>query len=360
MKLFLLNNKVKSFCQTFEFLLTKANNVNKLNLYLNLYSLQSFLLKIIFLYFYMNKKIAITGATGLIGSRLVKELSRMGDRVIIISTRPEEAKVKFEHLINIEFHKWKRRGKDPQDLSKIIDGTDAVINLAGVNLAAKRWNESFKKKIYDSRIKSTRAIAYAIKIADKKPEVLINASAAGYYGFRGDEELNENSNPGNDFLAELCVKWEKEALLAQQSGVRVVNMRAGMVLDKFEGAFPKLTAPFRYFLGGFFGSGLQWMPWIHIDDIRDLYIECIYNKNISGPLNAVSPDPVRNRDFAHGICKKIHRPCLFKIPGFALKIFAGELGETLTKGQRVIPEKALNNGFQFKYHTLEKALNDLL
>jgi uncharacterized protein len=308
----------------------------------------------------MNKKIVVTGATGFLGSRIVTELSRQGDRVIILSTHPEKAKRKFEKLINIEFHAWRSRNKDYMEIAKIIDGADAIINLAGTNLADKRWNEKFKKKLYDSRIKSTHALVNAIKFTEKKPEALINSSAVGYYGFRGDEILTENSKPGKDFLAELCFKWEENAFKAEQYGSRVVTMRNGMVLDKFEGAFPILVKPFRYFIGGFFGNGLQWMSWIHIEDIRDLYIECIYNKNFNGPINATSPEPVRNREMASAICKKIHRPCLFRIPEFALKIAVGEFGKYLTTGQRAIPEKALVNGYKFKYPDLQSAIENLL
>ncbi len=195
-----------------------------------------------------------------------------------------------------------------------------MVHLAGANLGAKRWNEEYKKLAYDSRILSTRNLVEAIKSVEQKPKVFICSSATGIYGNRYDEVLDENSSPGNDFLATLCNDWEKEAKKVEQLGVRRVSIRTGLVLDKNEGLMKKLIPSFKIFLGGWLGNGKQWFPWIHIDDIVGIYLHAIDNSNINGAVNAASPGIVTNKEFSKMLGKVLSRPALFPIPKLALRI----------------------------------------
>lgn len=307
----------------------------------------------------MNKRILVTGATGLIGKGIVKELCSQGAYVKVIARNTKKAKSIFRdqlmaEIVDLNFMNL------PSKLRKVIEETDAVINLAGTNLSSKRWDEDFKSEIYKSRISITKLISDTIKISDKKPECFVSASGAGFYGFRGDEELNEmSSNPGNDFLSSLCRDWESEALLSAQEKVRVVLMRTGIVLDKTEGAFPELLKPFKLFTGAYLGNGKQWISWIHLNDIVRMYLFAIQNDKIYGPLNGTSPDPVTNKNLCKSIGKHKKTKILLPVPEFVLKIAVGEFAENLLNGQKVLPEKALESGFVFNYPTLKSALDNL-
>lgn len=305
----------------------------------------------------MNKRIVIAGASGLIGKHLSQLLIKSGYKVTGLVRNPEKAKQAAKDP-GIEFIEW-NINKEPKSISSIIEGSEAVINLAGSNVAGKRWNEEVKKEIYDSRILSNKQLVNAIELCKEKPKTFITACGVGIYGFREDEDISEDSSFGSDFLAKVCIDWEKEAFKADKY-CRVVSMRTGVVLDKHEGALKELSTPFKFFVGGWLGSGKQWFPWIHINDIADIYKLCVENENISGPLNVNSPDIVRNKEFCKELAKEIHRPCIFPVPGFALKIAVGEFAETLLNGQKVIPQKLENLNFPFRFKKLNSALEDLL
>lgn len=307
----------------------------------------------------MPKKILITGATGLIGKRIVKELSKKGDQIKIISTNEQKAKFLFNDINSIEIYQ-NTSYDNPEKLKQILDGCDAIFNLAGANVGDKRWTEEYKKEIYNSRVETTKLLVQTIKLCDNKPECLINASGVGIYGFRGDEILNEDSSLGNDFLANLCKDWEAEAFHATKFNVRVAAVRAGIVLDKNEGALSQLMRPFKFFVGGPLGSGKQWFSWIHINDITNFYIFVLENKNIFGPINGTSPNPVSNKKISEMIGKVLKRPSIFPVPEFVLRIVVGEFAKNLVTGQRVYPKKALGHGFDFRFLYIEEALKDLL
>lgn len=304
----------------------------------------------------MSKKIVITGATGLIGKKLVNALVNRGDEVIIFSRNSEKAKSILPKAK--KFVEWNY--KKPDNWKSEINGVDAVIHLAGINLFSKRWNDAFKKEVLESREVSTRNLADAIKSCGNKPGVLVSASGIGYYGNCGDKILSEESPVGNDFLADVCKVWENEAKKVEQSGVRSVQVRTGLVLSTEDGALKQMLPPFKFFIGGPLGSGKQWASWLHIDDIVGVYIHAIDNTKLSGAVNAASPNPVRMKEFAKTLGKVLHRPSLFPVPQFVLKIVVGEAAEVVTASQRVDVKKLLNNGYQFKFKELESALKNLL
>lgn len=302
------------------------------------------------------KKIVITGATGTIGQRLVEELITRGDEIIVFTRNPEKAKKKLADGINIV--KWDY--SKPDECKDHLDGIDAVVHLAGVNLSSKRWDEEFKKLAHDSRVISTRNLIEAIKSVDKKPKAFICSSAVGYYGDRYDEILDEESPPADDYMANLCRDWEAEAAKVETLGVRRVSLRTAPVFIKGEGVLKELTLPFKLFVGGPLGNGRQWFPWIHIDDIVELYKFAIDNEDLQGAVNAASPGIVRMNEFANVFGKVLNRPSFFKIPKSAMKIVAGELADYAVMSQRVSVEKFLNAGFKFKFEDLEEALRDIL
>jgi hypothetical protein len=302
------------------------------------------------------KKIILTGATGSIGQNLVRELSARGDEVIVFTRNPENAAKKIANVSKYVKWEYERMNAWMHDLH----GVDVVVHLAGANLGAKRWNEEYKKLAYDSRIIGTRNLVDAIKSVEKKPKAFICSSATGFYGNRYDEVLDENSSPGNDFLAKLCNDWEKEAWTVKQYGVRRVSIRTGLVLMKDEGVLKQMLLPFKLFFGGPLGSGRQWFPWIHIDDIVGIYLHAIDNDNVSGAINGTSTGIVTMKEFAKTLGKILKRPSLFPVPKFAMKIAAGEVAEYAVMSQRTSVEKILNAGYKFKFENLEVALKDLL
>lgn len=305
----------------------------------------------------MAKKVVIAGATGLIGKNLSMHLAELGYEIKALVRNPETAFDSLKHY-NIELIEWDIK-MNSEEVSLFLEESNCVINLAGASVAGKRWTNEVKKELYDSRINSTRQLVGAIELCSKKPDTFITACGVGIYGFRGDEDIRENSSAGNDFLAKLCVDWEKEAFKAEKN-CRVASLRTGVVLDKNEGALIELMQPFKFFAGGWLGNGKQWFPWIHIRDIVEIYKICVDNKEVRGPVNANSPDLVTNKQFSKELGKAMHRPCLFPVPGFVLKIIVGEFAETLLNGQKVIPEKLENLNFPFQFKKLNSALKDLL
>lgn len=304
----------------------------------------------------MQKQIIITGATGLIGKKLSKALSDRGDEITVFSRNTNTAKKKLPFLKS--FVEWNY--EKPEEWKSHLDGKDAIVHLAGVNLFSKRWNKDFKKIIISSRQVSTNNLVSALAECHKKPEVFISASAVGYYGDGGEKILTEDSKKGNDFLAEVCEDWERESRNAGNFGIRNVQVRTGIVLSPEDGALKEMLLPFKLFIGGPLGNGKQWFPWIHIEDIINIYIHAIDNENISGPVNAASPNIVRMKEFAKTLGKVLKRPSLFPVPEFVLRIVVGEVAETVVSGQRVSVDKLLNSGYDFEIENLEAAIKNLL
>ena len=293
----------------------------------------------------------ITGATGLIGARLVRALG--GARVLARS--PEAAERRLG--AGVEALPWDTgRGVPPGAL----DGVDAVFHLAGESVADGRWTAARKARILESRVEGTRAIVEAIRRADQRPPVLVSASAVGIYGSRGDDELDESSAPGDGFLAEVCRQWEREAMAAAELGVRVVTPRIGVVLAANGGALGKMLPLFRAGLGGPIGSGKQWLAWAHVDDLVGLLVHAASTPSLAGPMNACAPEPVRQRDFAHSLARAVHRPGVLPTPALALKVAFGEMSEVLLGSQRVIPRVARESGFAYAHPDLDAALVDLV
>ena len=304
----------------------------------------------------MSKRIVVTGATGLIGRKLVRALIQRGDNVIVFSRDAEKAKSFFPKAM--ESVEWNYQ--HPEQWKYKIENSDAVVHLAGVNLFAKRWNDEFKKSIIESRQVSTMNLADAIKSCDKKPEVFISASGIGYYGDCGETVLNENSAKGNDFLADVCEVWENESVNVEESGVRSVQIRTGLVLSTEDGALKQMLPPFKFFIGGYLGNGKQWASWLHIDDIVEIYLHAIDNSSLTGSLNASSPNPIRMKEFAQTLARVLHRPSLFPVPKFILRLVVGEASEVVLASQRIDVKKLVESGYKFKFEILEDALRYLL
>ncbi|HEY5533534.1 MAG TPA: TIGR01777 family oxidoreductase [Ignavibacteria bacterium] len=305
----------------------------------------------------MEKTIGVFGGTGLLGTALVNN-ENFKDCVFYLFVRSKSSVRKIPSLNkNLEIVEY---DNDAEYVIKELNNCQVVINFAGASIAGKKWTKDYKQIIYDSRINSTRRIVNSIKLNDSKPELLINASATGIYGSRQNEELNENSEIGNDFLANLCTEWENEALKFTGVGNRVVLLRTGIVLSREGGALQKFINPFKFFVGGHQGSGKQWISWIHIQDFISIIYFVITNNKIEDSLNCTSEFPVTNKDFANILGETLNRPSFFFVPEFILKIVLGEFSETILTGQRVIPEKLLANGFKFEYPDLKSALDNLL
>ncbi len=302
----------------------------------------------------MVEKIVIFGGSGFLGRKLIDSIKE--DFKIVLASRNAE---RFIHL-NDKIIEVVQYTNDVESFLKIIEGSDVVVNFSGASIADKRWNEKYKKIMYDSRVKTTSLISYAISKCTNKPHTLVSTSATGIYGNRGDELLYEESEPGNDYLANLCKDWEHEAFKSIEYGVRTVCIRVGIVLDKEQGGFKKMARPFKFFVGGALGNGKQYMPWVHIEDIINIYTEAITNKSLNGVVNGTAPNPVTNNEFSNVLAKILKRPNIFKVPKFALKIIVGELGDIITASQRVISKKLLDSGYRFKYKEIEKALENII
>ncbi len=297
-------------------------------------------------------KIFITGGSGFVGTNLSFYLLEKGHSIIAVGTSLSHKVISHENFRYISADTTIKGAW--QDALKDVD---AVINLAGKNIF-KLWSDNYKKQIYKSRILTTRNLVEAMP--DKKDTILCSTSAAGYYGDRADEVLKEDSLPGYNFLAKVCIDWEKEAFQAQAKGIRVAAMRFGVVLGKNGGALEKMVPAFKFFAGGPLGSGLQWFPWIHMDDLIAAIIFILENPDVKGPLNFCSPNPVRNRDFAKTLGKVLSRPSFMRAPSFMIRLIMGEMGKSLMSSQRAIPDKLLKHGFTFQYPDINNALYDLV
>jgi len=295
-------------------------------------------------------KIVLTGATGMIGGNLAGRLSKADNALVLLSRKPPAQ----NELAKTQWLSWKPGGGG--EWERAIDGAEAIVNLAGEPIAGKRWSAKQKEILRSSRIDGTKSLVDAIAKAKVRPKVLISASAVGYYGPHGDETLNEESKPGDDFLSRLCVDWEAEAKKAEALGVRVCLLRTGIVLAKGQGALKKMVPPFKMFAGGPLGSGRQWMPWIHIDDEVGLIQFLIDNQSARGAFNGTAPDPVTMAEFCKALGMALNRPSWARVPPGVLALMVGEMADMLLTGQRATPDAALNLGFHFKYPRIAAAL----
>ncbi len=293
----------------------------------------------------------VTGATGFVGRSLVKRL----EKPVVLSRNPERAK---QTLGDVQAHAWEPEAGPPP--AEAFRGIDVVFSLAGENVADGRWTAAKKQRIRESRVAGTRNLVAGLEKLSTRPGVLLSASAVGFYGSRGDELLDENSSPGNDFLAEVSKAWEAEASRARSLGVRLVMTRIGIVLGKGGGVLAKMLTPFKLGLGGRLGSGRQWTPWVHIDDLVGLLLHAAQTRELSGPMNAVAPNPVTNRELTKTLARVLHRPAIFPVPEFVLRGMLGEFGEAILSSQRVAPRVAEKTGYRFRHPSLEEALQTIL
>jgi hypothetical protein len=286
-------------------------------------------------------RVLLTGGTGFIGDAVARALRGAGHDVTIVSRQPG--------FVPAKAIAW-------DGVGAAMAETDAIVNLAGESIAAGRWTAARKRAIVDSRVDATRVLVRAIAESSHRPSVLVNASAVGVYGPRGDDALDESTAPGDDFLASVCRRWEAAAWEAKAHDVRVAALRFGVVLGRDGGALQRMLIPFRLCLGGPIGGGRQWMSWIHRDDVVGLVLAALERDAYAGPVNATAPTPVRNRDFTKALGAAVHRPAVLPTPGFALRIALGEMADMLLTGQRVVPAAATAAGYAFKHPDLAGAI----
>ena len=301
-------------------------------------------------------KILIAGSSGLVGTALVESLGQAGHTVCRL-LRPESAAKAAGARPSVAV-RW-----DPGtgELEGAAAGADALVNLAGVSIASGRWTAERKRALYASRVDTTRALVKAAGQLHPRPRVLVSASAIGYYGSHGDEELGEDSEPGNDFLAGLARDWEEEALRGEDSGMRVVCLRFGVVLARTGGALQRMLLPFKLGAGGRLGSGKQWMSWVTLAEAVSVVRFALENESLRGPVNTVSPNPARNREFTAALAQALHRPAIFPAPAFALRLALGEMADALLLvSQRVVPWKLSALGYEFIHPELAGALAAVL
>ncbi len=296
--------------------------------------------------------VTLTGATGLIGSGIVRALQARGDGVTVLSRDPDKARAA---LPGVEAHAW--RPLDEPAPAAALSGRDAVVHLAGENVA-QRWTDEARRGILESRETGTRNLVAGIGAAEPRPRVLVSASAVGYYGSRGDEPVTEDAAAGDDFLAGVCAAWEREAARAAEHGARVAMLRTGVVLDQGGGALAKMLPFFRLGLGGPVAGGRQYLPWIHAEDTVGLYLAALDGDAWKGPINATAPTPVTNRDFSRALGRALHRPAFAPVPGLAVRLLYGKMADIVTEGQRAVPTRALERGYAFTYTDLDEALRD--
>jgi len=300
-------------------------------------------------------KVLVTGATGFVGKKLARSLVNNGHSVSVLTRDTESARKRLP--LTCEFHKWEPSLYPPS--SQAFDEADAVIHLAGENIADGRWTSKKKKSIKNSRVLSTRNLVSTLKSISTPPDIFISASAVGFYGKDRPVELYEDLNPGKDFLAGVCKEWEQEAFTAQDHNVRTIVLRIGIVLGYEGGAIKKMLPPFWAGVGGNLGDGNQWMSWIHVNDLVGMIIHCLENNSIQGFYNATSPSPVTNRTFTKCLAKSLRRPALLSVPKFALKLILGEMSDLLLGSLKVSSMKIVESGYKFMFPDLQSALNDI-
>lgn len=293
-------------------------------------------------------KILVTGATGFIGRRLVEEAKRRGHSVVAVSRDPASAR---SVLTGVPLYPWNPE-HDPLP-HEALDGTDVVVHLAGESVGEGRWTKKKMARIRDSRVLSTRKMVEGF--ARKRPKALVNASAIGWYGDRGDELLREDAPAADDFLAGVCREWEAEALKARELGVRVACVRTGVVLGRGGGALAKMLTPFKLNMGGRLGSGEQWMSWVHLDDIAEIFLHAAERDSISGPVNGTAPNPRTNVEFTKALGRALGKWTFLPMPAFMLRLVVGKFAEVLLASQKCDPAVARQTGYAFKHPELEGA-----
>ncbi len=306
-------------------------------------------------------RIIIAGGSGLIGRPLVSTLIGDGHDIVVLSRNPDKYRAILPEKVSLVQWDAQTAGKWSQE----VNGADAIINLAGENLAGDnflpgRWTEQKKRRVRESRIKVGTAIVEAIKAVENKPRLLIQSSAVGYYGPSGDDIVTEATPPGEDFLSLLCVEWEASSIEVESLGVRRAVIRTGLVLTPDGGPLARELLLFKFYAGGYFGDGNQWWPWIHMDDVLRSIRFLIEDNQASGPFNLSAPEPVTNRNFGKIMGKVMGKPALVPVPRFALNIVVGEVATIVADGQRAVPKKLIDHGFTFQFSELEPALHDLL
>ncbi len=291
-------------------------------------------------------QVVITGASGLVGTALIRELRKRAASITAVSRRPADQ----PQIAGVNWIGW-------DGLTDAVAGAAGVVHLAGAGIVDGRWSAGRKALLRSSRIERTRQVVEAISESGEKPAALVSASAIGYYGDGGAEQLSEDAPPGNDFLARLCQDWEGAA---EGAGVRTVRLRFGLVLSPEGGALARLLPPFRFGLGGPIGRGRNFWSWVHIDDAVGIILHALAAADVSGPLNATAPAPARNAEFSRALGAALRRPALMPLPPLALRLLLGERAAVLTASQRVLPTRTLASGYQFAHPELQAALRDLV
>ncbi len=302
-------------------------------------------------------RVIITGATGFIGKALCRRLAERGYEIVALS----RDLAKGEEVLGKDVQVVEWDGKSSRGWLDYVEGSQALLNLAGENLSSERWTEDKKQSILQSRLDAAEAVVEAARLAKKKPEVVVQASAIGYYGLRHDEVCDESSVPGEGFLSAVSQKWELSTQEVEDQRIRRVIIRTGIVLGNEGGAFVRLVKPFRFFVGGPLGSGKQWFSWIHLDDEVEAIIFLMERDDLSGVFNLTAPHPVLQKDFSRILGKVMKRPSWLRVPAFVLRLLFGEMAkEMLLSGQRVMPARLIASGFRFLYPELESALKEIL
>lgn len=301
-------------------------------------------------------KIVLSGGTGFIGKALLNPLIKAGHRLVLLTR--DVHRIKRAATAACEIVEWDGHNSGPW--VQMIDGADAVINLAGAPIAERRWTVAQKERIVASRVGTTRLFVEAIEQAKQRPSVWINASAVGYYGHVPEGVITEHHPQGAGFLAKTCGYWEGAALAAEKLGVRVICLRTGVVLEKDGGALPRMLLPFRMFLGGPLGSGRQWFPWIHREDVVEIILFALTHPLLSGAINVTAPNSVTMKEFCRTLGKVMQRPSWLPVPSFVLQLIFGEMSEVLLDGQRAVPKKLLEAGYAFHHPKLDECLSAVL
>lgn len=299
-----------------------------------------------------QKHILLTGGSGFIGQQLVPTLLSAGHTITVFTRNPKKTSAIFQQQVTTI---------DNLEGLSADDHFDAVINLAGEGIGDRRWTDSVKQQLRDSRLLTTASLVEYFKRANQKPAVFISGSAIGVYGLHGDEKLDEQASGDDSFSSKLCRDWEAQAAEAEALGIRCCYLRTGVVLGKNGGALSKMLPPFKMALGGPMGSGQQWMSWVHMDDLANAIVYALETPSINGPINGTAPNPVTNKAFSKALGAALNRPALIPMPAFVLKLMMGEMAEELLlSGQRVVPAKLTRSGFEFKYPQLDDALRDII
>jgi len=298
-------------------------------------------------------RVTLTGATGFVGSRLVAALQARGDDVTVLSRNAARARER----LGVEAFAWD--GESGPAPAQALAGRDVVVHLAGEPVS-QRWNATVKERIRASRVDGTRLLIAGLAAADPRPTRLVSASACAYYGAHDAEIIDETCTAGSDFLADVCVAWEREADAAAALGVRVVIVRTGITLDDTSGALESMLLPFKLGVGGPLAGGRQYLPWIHRDDLIGMYLRAIDATDFTGPINAAAPNPVTNREFSRALGRALHRPAVVPVPGLVAKLMIGQVADYALTGMRMVPGRATELGYEFRHPEIGAALADVL